>query len=278
MERVQLVPVCSPPAHAAALPRGARHAVVAVHILDTVPDPRQRVVKVIEAEELIRKAQPPTPTAGRMASTSARWAMPWQRPGGIFVLDPKHSRSKGSGRRSWTAATGVRLLVAPRCDTMITSEWGTPNMVENGVTVLLGGKYGHALHVASQLSASLAKAGAGPEYQMVLKLRPAHDPEDVRVRRRRHQPEGSVGVGLDVAPRKQRPQRRLARSQGDRDSASRRTDDLPPLLRASARFHRSSPISTSRSTIVSSMSRAGARASWRNSTSPIRSTLSRPAQ
>jgi selenium-binding protein 1 len=34
-------------------------------------------------------------------------------------------------------------------DTMITSEWGTPNMVENGVVpdLLLGGKYGHQIHV-----------------------------------------------------------------------------------------------------------------------------------
>ena len=32
---------------------------------------------------------------------------------------------------------------------MITSEWGTPNMVENGVDpeLLLGGEYGHAIHV-----------------------------------------------------------------------------------------------------------------------------------
>ena len=34
-------------------------------------------------------------------------------------------------------------------DTLITSEWGTPNMVEDGVNpeLLLAGKYGHALHV-----------------------------------------------------------------------------------------------------------------------------------
>ena len=34
-------------------------------------------------------------------------------------------------------------------DTMITSEWGTPEMVESGVVpeLLLGRKYGHQLHV-----------------------------------------------------------------------------------------------------------------------------------
>jgi selenium-binding protein 1 len=35
------------------------------------------------------------------------------------------------------------------CDTMITSTWGTPNMVKDGVNpeLLLSGKYGHSVHV-----------------------------------------------------------------------------------------------------------------------------------
>jgi selenium-binding protein 1 len=64
---------------------------------------------------------------------------------------------------------------------MITSEWGTPNMVESGVIPeqLLAGKYGHALHVwdlhrrRHQQTLEL-----GPEYQMVLELRPAHNPNE----------------------------------------------------------------------------------------------------
>jgi selenium-binding protein 1 len=34
-------------------------------------------------------------------------------------------------------------------DTMLSSEWGTPNMVENGLNpeILLAGGYGHHLHV-----------------------------------------------------------------------------------------------------------------------------------
>jgi selenium-binding protein 1 len=64
-------------------------------------------------------------------------------------------------------------------DTMITSEWGTPNMVENGVNpeLLLAGKYGHSLHVWDlQQRRHLQALDLGPEYQMVLELRPAHDP------------------------------------------------------------------------------------------------------
>ncbi len=64
---------------------------------------------------------------------------------------------------------------------MITSEWGTPKMVENGVNpeLLLAGKYGNALHVWDLHSRRhLQRLELGPEYQMVLELRPAHDPNE----------------------------------------------------------------------------------------------------
>ena len=62
---------------------------------------------------------------------------------------------------------------------MITSEWGTPNMVENGVVpdLLLGGKYGHQLHVWDLDKRRHKQVlDLGSEQQMVLELRPAHDP------------------------------------------------------------------------------------------------------
>ena len=64
-------------------------------------------------------------------------------------------------------------------DIMITSEWGTPNMVENGVNpeLLLAGKYGHQLHIWDlRTRKHLQALDLGPEQQMVLELRPAHDP------------------------------------------------------------------------------------------------------
>ena len=65
-------------------------------------------------------------------------------------------------------------------DTMITSEWGTPNMVKDGVNpeLLLGGKYGNALHVWDLQAAARTckKLDLGAEQQMVLELRPAHNP------------------------------------------------------------------------------------------------------
>ena len=65
-------------------------------------------------------------------------------------------------------------------DTMITSEWGTPNMVKDGVNpeLLLAGKYGHKLHVWNlDTRRHLQELDLGAEQQMVLELRPAHDPK-----------------------------------------------------------------------------------------------------
>ena len=62
---------------------------------------------------------------------------------------------------------------------MITSEWGTPNMVEDGLVgeLLLGNQYGHKLHVWDLDKRNhVQEIDLGPEHQMVLELRPAHDP------------------------------------------------------------------------------------------------------
>src|SRR5690606_2364715 len=64
-------------------------------------------------------------------------------------------------------------------DTMVTSEWGTPNMVKDGVNpeLLLGGKYGNSLHVwYLRRRRHVQKLELGAEQQMVLELRPARDP------------------------------------------------------------------------------------------------------
>ena len=64
-------------------------------------------------------------------------------------------------------------------DTVITSEWGTPHMVQHGVNpeILLKGGYGHKLHVWDlRKRRHSQEIDLGPEYQMALELRPAHDP------------------------------------------------------------------------------------------------------
>jgi selenium-binding protein 1 len=66
-------------------------------------------------------------------------------------------------------------------DVLITSEWGTPNMVEDGLNLelLLSSKYGHHIHVWDlRKRRHLQALDLGAENQMVLELRPAHNPNE----------------------------------------------------------------------------------------------------
>jgi selenium-binding protein 1 len=64
-------------------------------------------------------------------------------------------------------------------DIAITSEWGTPKMVEGGLNgeILLSGGYGHRLHIWDlPRRRHLKEIDLGKQHQMVLELRPAHEP------------------------------------------------------------------------------------------------------
>src|SRR6266567_4113121 len=64
-------------------------------------------------------------------------------------------------------------------NTLITSEWGTPSMIEDGVNpeLLLGQKYGHRLHFWDLAAGKLRQTvDLGAQHQMALELRPSHDP------------------------------------------------------------------------------------------------------
>src|SRR5947199_9393537 len=64
-------------------------------------------------------------------------------------------------------------------DTLLSSEWGTPNMIENGLQpdLLLSNKYGHQMHVWDlRRRRHLQALDLGNEQQMVLEMRPANDP------------------------------------------------------------------------------------------------------
>jgi selenium-binding protein 1 len=158
-----------------------------IHILDTKPDPRQpRIVKVIDPGTVIGKTG-----YSRIHTThcgpdgiyvSALGDKDGNGPGGIFVIDPETFDIKGR----WERDRGPQYLSYDFWwhlghDTLITSEWGTPRMVEDGVNpeLLLAGKYGNALHVWDlHKRRHLQKLELGAEYQMVLELRPAHNPTE----------------------------------------------------------------------------------------------------
>jgi selenium-binding protein 1 len=169
-----------------------------IHIIDTKPDPRKpTIAKVLEPETLIGAtgySRPHTSHCGPDGIYMNALGSPsGDGPGGIFMLDPETFELKGR----WEKERGPQQLSYDFWwhlghDTMITSEWGTPNMVENGVNpeLLLAGKYGHAVHIWNlQKRTHQQMLDLGPEQQMVLELRPAHDP---------NQTYGFVGVVVSL--------------------------------------------------------------------------------
>jgi selenium-binding protein 1 len=156
-----------------------------LHIIDTKPDPRKpQIVKVIEPETVAARtgySNPHTVHCGPDGIfVSALSAPNGDGPGGIFVLDPESFEVLGK----WEIERGPQYLHYDffwhlGYDTMITSEWGTRNMVSSGVNpeILLKGGYGHKLHVWDlRRRKHLEALDLGAEQQMVLELRPAHDP------------------------------------------------------------------------------------------------------
>jgi selenium-binding protein 1 len=156
-----------------------------MHILDIKPDPKKpKIVKVIEAEELAEKtgySRPHTIHCGPDGIYVSALGNPeGDGPGGIFLMD--HETFDVRGR--WEMDRGPQELAYDFWwhlgqDTVVTSEWGTPNMIENGIVpeLLLGNKYGHKIHFWDlHKRKHLQEIDIGAEHQMALELRPAHDP------------------------------------------------------------------------------------------------------
>ncbi len=170
-----------------------------IHVLDTKPDPRRpKIVKVIEGEEVARKtgyAAPHTTHCGTDAIYMNALGSPdGGGPGGIFRID--HDTFEVLGK--WEADRGPQELAYDFWwhlghDTMVTSEWGTPSMVTQGLNpeLLLAGKYGHQIHFWDLDKRTHRQTiDLGAEQQMVLELRPAHDPRKAY---------GFVGVVISLA-------------------------------------------------------------------------------
>jgi selenium-binding protein 1 len=156
-----------------------------IHIVDTKADPRRpELVKVIEPEELARKTGYMAPHTVHCGPDgiymNALGSTGGDGPGGLFTLD--HASFDVRGR--WERDRGPQHLAYDFAwhlgqDVLVSSEWGTPNMVKDGVNpeLLLSGKYGHALHVWDlRRRRHLQTIELGAQHQMVLELRPARDP------------------------------------------------------------------------------------------------------
>ncbi len=169
-----------------------------IYIIDTKPDPRQpRIVKTIEPQEVFDKARYSRPHTVHCGPDgiymSALGAPDGDGPGGVFVLDHQDFDIKGQ----WETDRGPQFFAYDfwwhlNHDVMVTSEWGTPNMVEGGLDpeLLLGNKYGHSLHFWDLgKRRNVQTVDLGENHQIVLELRPAHDPTKTY---------GFVGVVVDT--------------------------------------------------------------------------------
>jgi selenium-binding protein 1 len=156
-----------------------------IHILDTKPDPRQpKLVKTITAKEVADRAgysRPHTVHCGPGGVyISALGNAEGKGPGGVFVMD--HESFEVLGR--WEVDRGSQHFAYDMWwhlghDAAVSSEWGTPDMFEDGLVpeLLLGSKYGHRLHFWDLTKRKhLQEIDIGAEYQLVFELRPAHDP------------------------------------------------------------------------------------------------------
>lgn len=156
-----------------------------IHIIDTKPDPRNpKLIKVIEPETIMEKTGYMAPHTVHCGPDgiyiNALGAPDGNGPGGIFMLDHETFDVIGP----WERDRGPQYLSYDfwwhlGFDTMITSEWATPNMVKDGLDaeLLLNGKYGHALHIWDLKSHRHKKTlDLGSKYQMPFELRPAHNP------------------------------------------------------------------------------------------------------
>jgi methanethiol oxidase len=169
------------------------------YVLDTKPDPRQPVLThTIEATELAAKAGYSRPHTvhcgpGGIFMSALGGANGNDGPGGIALID--HDTFEVTG--PWELDRGPQFFAYDvwwhlKHDTVVTSEWGTPSMLENGLNPedLLGRKFGHHLNFWSMSERKLTqRIDLGDQHQMVLELRPAHDPSKAY---------GFVGVVISV--------------------------------------------------------------------------------
>jgi len=170
-----------------------------IYVLDTKPDPRNpRVVRTIEAEELASKAGYSRPHTihcgpGGIFVFTLGGANGDDGPGGVALLD--HDTFDVIG--AWELDRGDQFFGYDgwwhlNHDTVITSEWATPSMFEDGLNPedMLGRRFGHHLNFWSMSERKLTqRVDLGDQHQMVFEVRPAHDPSKTW---------GLVGVVISV--------------------------------------------------------------------------------
>ena len=169
------------------------------YVLDIKPNPLSpQVVRTIEPDELAARAGYSRPHTihcgpGGIFMSALGGADGKDGPGGVALLD--HDTFDVVG--AWELDRGDQFFGYDvwwhlNHDTVVTSEWGTPSMFEKGLNPedLLGRRFGHHLNFWSMSDRKLLqRVDLGDQHQMVLELRPAHDPAKTH---------GFVGVVISV--------------------------------------------------------------------------------
>jgi selenium-binding protein 1 len=156
-----------------------------IYVIDTKPDPyHPQLSKTIEPEQVLSRtgySRLHTVHCGPDAIyLNGIGSADGGTPGGIFQLDHYTFEPLGP----WELDHGPQSLAYDFWwhmghDVVVTSEWGTPEMFENGVRLedVVGQRFGHRLHFWDWRRRRHVQAvELGPEHQMVLELRPAHNP------------------------------------------------------------------------------------------------------
>ena len=172
-----------------------------IYIIDTKPDPtRAKIVKVIEPEEVIRKtgySRPHTVHCGPegiyISTLGGRGADGTEGVPGIFLMDCENFEIIGPWAKDLgNQRMGYDFWWNISKDYMVSSEWALPPQFENGIVAedLLSNRYGHTLHFWNlRKRKNIQSIDLGANHQMVLEVRPAHDPS---------KDYGFVGVVVDT--------------------------------------------------------------------------------
>ena len=209
-----------------------------IHILDTKPDPRRpAIIKVVEPRDVADRAgytRPHTVHCGPEGIyVAALGNREGKGPGGVFLMD--HETFDVLGQ--WEMDRGPQQFAYDAWwhlghDTLVTSEWGTPDTFEDGLIpeVLLGAKYGRRLHFwdlharkhlqdhrfRRQVPAGVRVAAGARSHQ------------SVRLRQLRNKPREPLVLDLDLVSRR----RQMGRQEGDRDTGrAADPEQLPPMLK-----------------------------------------------
>lgn len=172
-----------------------------IYVLDTQPDPRHpHLVHTVEPEEVMGKAHYSRPhtihcgSEGIFVSALGSGSVDGDDgPAGIFMMD--HSDFSVTGQ--WELDRGSQSMAYdfwwhPEAGVLMSSEWGPPSLFESGIVPesLMNREYGHSIHFFDlKTRTHISEIDFGDQNQMVLELRPSHDPTKAF---------GFAGVVIDV--------------------------------------------------------------------------------